>query len=340
MRPLALLALTCAPLGLVADPAPKAGAPRVLAVAAFKDGNWEIYLVYPDTGETKNLTNHKAADTDPVWSPDGERIAFVSNRDSPDLRDQLWIMKADGTDVKKLVPKMPCARPLWSPDGKRIAFQSEKDRVNQIFTADATTGKVTQVTDLAVSVSTREPIAWSPDGKRIAFVSPFGVCTIAADGGKLTDANSYGGDMTWSPDGKQIAFVAGLRGEGGLRRLFTIDADDRDRDRDRNQLTNSDNSRDASNPQWSPDGKQIAFIENGGQIAVIGAGGGKARVITKGVSYGYFRWSPDGKSLSYTQKGKNRLTLVVSTVDGEDPKEVLTDVGHFFLGGVAEWKPK
>src|SRR4051794_33886107 len=103
MRFLVLSAFACSPALLpAAAPAPKAGPPRVIAVASNKGGNWDIYLVQPGTGEVKNLTQSKAANSNPVWSPDGKRIAFASDREGG---LDIWTMAADGTDVQQLTKK-------------------------------------------------------------------------------------------------------------------------------------------------------------------------------------------------------------------------------------------
>ena len=341
MRFAVLVALACAPL-LVAAPAPKAGPPRVLLVSSSKDGNWEIYLVQPGTGETKNLTENKAADTEPVWSPDGKQIAFISNREGgPDI----WTMKADGSDPKQLTKKQgSCSSLRWSPDGSQIAFASAKSGREQIYTADATTGKVTQLTEAAAP--SRQP-AWAPDGKRLSYshyAGQFATYSMSADGSdkrQVTDTKG-GVDAAWSPDGKRLAYTAYLHGQAPGFRLLTIGADGKGA----KQLTTTANPFGNVYPQWSPDGSKIAFgelVSGVVQVAVISADGGEVKVITKGEGWAheYTRWSPDGKSLSYVRTyrglGKKDVppALFVSDPNGENVKELITHVG---LTG--EWKPK
>ncbi len=342
MRFLALFAFACSPALVPAAPAPKAGPPRVLAVSSSKGGNWDIYLVQPGTGETKNLTDHKAADTSPIWSPDGKRIAFVSDREgTPDI----WTMAADGTDVQQLTKKQgSCSGLRWSPDGSRIAFVSAKGGRDDVYTVEVATGKVAQLTTDAAAA--RQP-AWSPDGKKLSYASysvQYATYTMSADGSdkaKLTDANG-GLDAAWSPDGKRVAYTAYLYGQKPGFRLFKVGADGKGT----KQLPTAPNSFGNVYPQWSPDGTKIAFGElvNGMvQVAVIGADGGEVKVITKGdgMAHEYARWSPDGKSLSYlrTYRGPGKKdvppALYVSDAEGANAKELITHVG-----GTGEWKPK
>jgi TolB protein len=313
----------------------------VLVVASNKGGNWDIYLVQPGTGETKNLTDHKARDIDPVWSPDGRRIAFVSDREGvPDI----WTMAADGTDVRQLTKKQgSCSALKWSPDGSRIAFVSSAPRDN-IHTVEVATGKVVQIT--TDPAAARQP-AWSPDGKKLSYASYFGqysTFTVNPDGtgnAKLTDG-SGGLDAAWSPDGSRVAYTVYLYGQKPGFHLFTVNSDGKGK----KQLPASPNTFGNVFPQWSPDGTKIAFGElvNGlVQVAVVNADGGDVKVLTKGdgVAHEYIRWSPDGKSLSYLrtyrspQKKDTPIALLVSDADGANAKELLTHVG-----GTGEWKPK
>ena len=64
-----------------------------------RDGNFEIYIMNPDGSDQINLTQHRAQDYAPVWSPTGEQILFHSDRDGI---EDLYLMDADGTNVRQV----------------------------------------------------------------------------------------------------------------------------------------------------------------------------------------------------------------------------------------------
>src|SRR2546429_6262883 len=148
----------------------------------------------------------------PRWSPTGERIAFVSDRDA---KPEIYIINADGKDVRRLTtspPGVSSSSPAWSPDGRRIAYVSGVSLDSRVFVMNA------DGSDQRLLVSGRSwRPAWSPDGRKIAFISEetSGVSAIAAEGGQqvnissgaLTGRDALVDAASWSPDGKRLAFA-------------------------------------------------------------------------------------------------------------------------------------
>jgi len=88
-----------------------------------------------DGSKVRQLTDSDDMDLEPVWSPDGERIAFASRRDGD---FEIFVMNADGTEVRQLTDNDAIdLEPAWSPDGERIAFWSDRYGDSEIFVMDA-----------------------------------------------------------------------------------------------------------------------------------------------------------------------------------------------------------
>jgi hypothetical protein len=192
-----------------------------------RDGNlfddffqYDVYVMSADgTGQTK-LTDSLTQDEQPVWSPDGTRIAFVSG-----FLSDIWIMNADGSRQVNLTntPESSDYAPWWSADGIRI-FYSADGGERHVMNADGS-GQ----TLLPGEPADVAPGSLSPDGTRIAFSSYQSgankVFVIHADGSdrvRLTDMPGNEYDPSWSPDGTRLAFNSDAVGRNDV---FVINAD-------------------------------------------------------------------------------------------------------------------
>ncbi len=219
-----------------------------------------------------------------AWSPDGRRIAFLSDRDGD---FDLYVMNADGTGQRNLTRKPGFdSDPVWSPDGRRIAYVSKPDRKGAtrgrgiyVMNADGSAQRM-----LARGGCCGSPIAWSPDGRKIAFRTDRDgngeIYVMNADGSRqlrLTRNRVSDGHPTWSPDGRKIMFVR-AEFRYGNSEIFVVNPDGT------GQRNLTRNPAEDSAPAWSPDGRKIVFVskrDHNGEIYVMNADGRGQRKLTR-----------------------------------------------------------
>jgi len=182
-----------------------------IAFDAWRDNNWDIYVMNADGSNVTRLTAEPAVDVSADWSPDGKQIVFTSNRGEG--WQNLYVMDIDGTNVKRLT-NGPANddNPVWSPDGRRIAFSSDRvgggDREIYVMNADGS-----GVDRLTFDPDPNDLPDWSPDGSLIAYqrYEPTGtgaVYIMSSGGAGAKRMTNGGGGPSWSPDGKFIVYSA------------------------------------------------------------------------------------------------------------------------------------
>lgn len=182
---------------------------------ALFEARGEVFTVPVEKGDARNLTRSSgAADRAPVWSPDGQRVAWVSDEGTG---YRLLIGNADGLGTPRAIAigdaKMAWS-PAWSPDGGYIAFVDNKVRLRVV---NLTSGSIS-VADTggaANDLNAMRPV-WSPDSKWLAYAKTYPnqfrrvLVWSLADGSKhaLTDALASAGEPAWDANGRWLYFLA------------------------------------------------------------------------------------------------------------------------------------
>lgn len=209
--------------------------------AVLPDGTWQVELapLYP-------------GDTDPAVSPDGRRVAFVSERNGD---PEIYVADAGTGDVRQLTRNERAdGRPAWSPSGRAIAWQGGPRDAADLFVMRASgAGKRRLVGGPGDDV---DP-AWSPDGALIAFSSTRSgrrqLWAVPARGGEpqlLADSPGRARAPSWAPGGRRLAFARETASDSEIWVL---------------ELANGSVRRLArgagwdSRPDWSPRGDFVAF---------------------------------------------------------------------------------
>jgi serine/threonine-protein kinase len=190
-------------------------------------GNRDIFLRRVEGENAINLTEGSPADDDqPVFSPDGERIAFRSERDGGGI----FVMGRTGEAVRRVT--RDGFSPTWSPDGTHLAFAWERIELDPqnsegrkgLWVVEVESGAARQISDEDMAMPN-----WSPNGHRIAFTRRLGVGNAQSDVWTVTPEGNGAVPVTqnvvsdwnpaWSPDGRYLYFASNRSGSMNLWRV-------------------------------------------------------------------------------------------------------------------------
>jgi len=299
---------------------------------ALKPPAWllaaEIYLMNGDGTNVRRITHNTTAEGFPALSPDGKRIVFESNRlrkeSDPINWASLFVMNVDGSGVVSLVPGNSAT---WSRESKSIAFHA------------SASGKGNPITGLPGAASNDSDIFILNADDFLSKKSPARNITNNPD--------AVDDDPDWSPDGKKIAFtshaVTDDQRNSVTAEIYVIDANGKGKPR---RLTN--NTEEERAPDWSPDGKLIAYMCRKGEaaegrsigtfeICIMNAdGSGQKRITNNRVAELTVSWSPDGKQLIFHRAvgGVGQLQLFTISADGTGEKQLTFPPG---FNGFPSW---
>lgn len=299
----------------------------------------DIFVLAADGSRESVAAAHPANDLAPIWTPDGTRIVFTSDRTGS---MGAWIVpvvdgKAQGApellkaDIGKAAPM------AFTRNGALFYSLRIGDSGVYLATMDPATGKLGEPKGITERYSGQNMSPdWSPDGRFLAFVSRRSsarepgstvICIRSAENGEQRELRpelSYFQSLRWSPDGKSMAIWGTDR--KGRRGIFQMDAAT---GMLKPLVTTGDDVR---GPQWSPDGRSLYYYDygNGRVVSRDGETGVEKELLSPGrLTVRGLALSPDGRSLAMLVANNERKAMGIDLipVDGGEPREIVSMPG-------------
>ena len=313
-----------------------ANAEEQILFVSKRGGNQEIYRQTLG-GRPKRLTFEEGSDFDPMLSPDGTKMVYVS---TINRIFEIAVMDLKSREHQQLTFSLKSnLHPTWSPDGKRIAFASHRDGNFDIYIMDATGENITQMTNNFPWDDSWPH--WSPVNEEIVFTSNQhdGVANVyllnvrTGDQKQLTNFTYRTAYPKWSPAGIKIAFFSSIFEEvlpgvplvrrtaifedtqSGALLIWRLKPDGTDLEALIIEGTINDQ------PTFSPDGKWLAFTsEKDKNVEIYSMNIDTQQIIrlTNHPDRDYQPdWSPDGESIAFVSHRDGNPDIYTMTVNGE-----------------------
>ncbi len=317
--------------------------------ASRSTGNWDIFWQRVGGKNSVNLTKDSPADdTQPAYSPDGNFIAFRSERTPRGI----YVMEATSENVKRVADFGQ--NPSWSPDNKNVVVGVDPishPSVRSIMPSPLWIINVeTQAKRLLTEGDAVQP-SWSPHGNRIAYwgmqlgSGQRDIWTISAVGGEplqITNDQASDWNPVWSADGRYLYFASDRGGSMNFWRLSIDEKTGRALGEPESVTTPSAYSQHLS---FSRDGKRLAYVQKSetGNLQRVsfdpstGKTTSEPESITQGTRYVTSPdVSPDGQWLVYSSQGERQEDIFLVKNDGANPRQLTSDV---FNDRFPRWSP-
>jgi dipeptidyl aminopeptidase/acylaminoacyl peptidase len=311
----------------------------------------DVWMVSWDGAEQVRLTSSKDSESEPRWSPDGKYLAFLASRgeDDDDKKDekkegtQVWLLNRAGGEAEKLTDiKGGVEGYAWSPDSKRLVLVvNDFDPADDPEKMDGWKRKTKPPIVIDRYAFKRDEGGYL--GRKRTHLQLFDIAEKKAE--PITSGDFDDTQPTWSPDGTRIAFVS-------------------ERDTDPDRTNNSDifvidaragasptkittfSGPDTGRPAWSPDGKQLAYLQgdeprfyayNLSRLAIVAATGGTPRILAESLDRSVASpvWSKDARTIFVRVEDDRAEYVARVSIDGGAVEPVTTGrrvVNAFSLG--------
>jgi len=239
----------------------------------------DLWCVDYDGENLTRLTANRTLNLFPAWSPEGDRVAFMSYRDG---QQGTYMLDVHNGRVI-LVGETPGSNlgPGWHPNGRELLLSLSKSGQHEIYRMDLR-GKSQR--RLTVSPAIEVSPDWSPNGRDVVFTSDRTgtpqLYIMDADGSgrrRLTFEGRYNDAAAWSPSGEQIVYAWR---EEDLTQLVLMNATGEDR-----RVLTEPSWRNCEDPRWAPDGRHVVFASDRTgvfKLYVLDVIEGTARQLTHG----------------------------------------------------------